>query len=1381
MSSARIPIDESSRLRSLAELDVLDSAPEREFDALVQAAALVCDVPISLISLIDTDRQWFKANIGLPGVTETPRELAFCAHAILQDGIFEVADARLDPRFADSALVIGDPNIRFYAGATLRLSDGSHVGTLCVIDHQPRQLNAKQRDVLGHLAAAAVRALEGRRALLAERVLRETAHHAAAVLSNSLDAIVTLSLDGRVTHWNAAAQRLFGYTAAEMLGEPVTKLVPPYRSTEKEDLKTKLKGSLTGFNFETVRMHRDGEAIAVSISLAPIRNAKGELTGATKIIRDIREQAHAADVLAESESRFKALSETSPLGVFATDTQGACTYTNAQWQAIYGLTLAQSLGDGWASALHPDDQAAVFAEWQRTAAWGVDFDMEFRIHRSDGQTRHVRSRARGNSATDGMVTGYVGSVEDVTEQRATVAQLALSEQRLRSLYESTPAMLHSIDPQGRLLSVTDLWLKTLGYTRGEVIGQLSINFLTEASRADATAGLPQFLADGYCSDVAYQLQCKNGEVIDVLLSGVMERDAAGRPLRSMSVLQNITERLRAERALSEERARLASIIEGTGAGTWEGNVQTGETRFNERWATIIGHTLDELGPITLQTWLDFAHPDDVKRSGNLLNRHFAGELPSYDCETRLRHRDGHWVWVMTRGCVLTRTPDGKPEWMFGTHMDITERKRRDEALRKSEQLLNRTGEVAGVGGWELDLLTSVVWWSAETRRIHAVPADYVPALSEGLNFYAPEARPVIQAAVEQAMATGEGWDLELTLVQASGQRIWVRTVGAAEFEDGKPVRLVGAFQDITTIRTITAELAEQHELLRVTLQSIGDAVITTDAWGTVNWLNPVAERMTGWLNAEAKGHSVGQVFHIVNEETRATAENPVTTCLQQGKMVGLAQRTVLISRNGEEFGIEDSASPIRNECNEVLGVVLVFHDVTEQRRLSGEMSYRATHDALTGLVNRAEFETRLGRVLNKAHDDHSEHALLFIDLDQFKLVNDACGHSVGDQLLQQVSKLLSETVRARDTLARLGGDEFAVILEQCSAEQAQRVAQQICERMDDFRFLHDERRFRIGASIGLVPVDRRWSTTAAVIQAADTSCYAAKDAGRNRVHTWFDTDQAMRARHGEMQWAARLEQALDENRFVLYAQRIEALDQQAHGLHAEVLLRMIDTDGSIVQPGAFLPAAERFHFASRIDRWVLRHAIGVLQSLSTLSPIDILCVNLSGQSIGDRAFHCQAIDILTAAGTEVCRRLCLEITETAAVTHMADAAVFIDQVRALGVRIALDDFGAGASSFGYLKNLKVDLIKIDGQFIRDLIDDPLDDAAVRCFVDVARVLGVKTVAEFVDRTEVLERVREIGIDFAQGFLLHRPEPIQAVLGIRPVELRSSELQSASQA
>ena len=1125
MTPARLPDDESRRLSALAALQVLDSPPEPEFDALVRVASEVLGTPISLISLVDADRQWFKANQGLEGATQTERDLAFCAHAILQDRLLEVTDAAQDPRFADNPLVTGAPGIRFYAGAPLRLSDGSRVGTLCVIDREPRQLSDAQREVLRLLSVAAVRALEGRRALLEERRLRE-------------------------------------------------------------------------------------------------------------------EAATAAEYQARSEARFRALSAASPLGVFATDPQGACTYTNARWQAIYGMTLPESLGDGWASTLHPDDREGVFAAWKQTAHTGAGFDEEFRILQRSGEVRTVRARALPTREDAGGLTGHVGTVEDVTEAVAN------------------------------------------------------------------------------------------------------------------------------RTALLAERRRLADILDGTGAGTWEWNIQTGQTRFNARWADIVGRTLEELGPTSIQTWMDLTHPDDRERSGALLQAHFEGRSPGYECEARMRHRDGHWVWVLDRGGVKTWTADGRPEWMFGIQLDITERKRQEEALRKSEALLNRTGEVAGVGGWELDLRTMVPVWSAQTCVIHGMPPDHQPVLDEAIDFYAPEARPVIQAAIEQALAHGQGWDLELPFRQRDGTPIWVRTVGQVEFEGGRPVRLLGALQDVTVRRALHAQLAEKHELLRVTLQSIGDAVITTDASGAVTWLNPVAERMTGWPCEEALGRPVGEVFRIVGEDTRLPAPDPVQACLNQGEAVGLAHHTVLIARDGAEYGIEDSAAPIRNESGETLGVVLVFHDVTEQRRLSGEMTYRATHDGLTGLFNRAEFETRLRRVLQQAQDERSEHVLLMIDLDQFKRVNDDCGHTAGDHLLQQVSRLFSESIRTTDTLARLGGDEFAVILERCPAEPARRVAQQICDRLDGFRFVHEDRRFRVGASIGMVVIDERWSTASAVLQAADASCYAAKEAGRNQVHVWIDSDQSLQARQGEVKWATRLEQALDEDRFVLFAQRIVPLAGEGHDLHAEVLLRMVETSGELVSPGVFLPAAERFGLAARIDRWVLRKTLQVLQGLADAPGIDVLAVNLSGQSIGDRTFHRHALDTLTAAGPAACRRLTLEITETAAITHMADAGAFVDQVRALGVKVVLDDFGAGASSFGYLKHLRVDGIKIDGQFVQGLLGDPLAEPAVRCFVDVARILGVTTVAEFVDRPEVLERVKALGVDHAQGYLVHRPEPLDRLLAAR---------------
>ncbi len=814
-------------------------------------------------------------------------------------------------------------------------------------------------------------------------------------------------------------------------------------------------------------------------------------------------------------AQLRAVFDVSPIMFWVKDTENNHIRVNAAAAALEGTVPARLEGrSGW--ELYPKEQAdAYFQDDQEVIASGRPKLHIIEPHTAvgTGELRWLQVGKAPIRGADGQVVGVLAFAVDMTERHAL-------EDRLRRLYEQTPAMLHSIDAEGRLLTVSDAWLSRLGYTREEVLGRPSVEFLTEASRRRAIEEvLPGFFVTGRCDEVSYQMLTRQGETIDVQLSAILERDHTGAPLRSMAVIQDVTLRLRAERALQEERNRLA------------------------------------------------------------------------------------------------------------------------RALR---------------------------------------------------------------------------------------------------------------------------ELADSHELLYVTLESIGDAVITTDADEVVQWLNPVAERLTGWATAEAQGRPLAQIFHLVHETTRQPIESPVAVCLSQSRTIGAAEHTLLIARGGAEFGIEDSASPIRDRQGELLGAVLVFRDVTEQRRLSGEMTWRASHDALTGLLNRTELELRLGRLLRQSKEDHSQHALLYIDLDQFKLVNDACGHSVGDQLLQQVSQVLAECIRSRDTLARLGGDEFGVILEFCGVEHAQRVAQTICDRMEEFRFFHEHRPFRVGASIGLVPLDQRWTSTAAVLQAADTSCYAAKEAGRNRVHLWLDTDRTLRARQGEMQWATRLAQALDEDRFQLYAQKITPLSAPSTGLHCEVLLRLREPDGSLVAPGAFLPAAERFHLATRIDRWVVRAVLDRLTRLPSTSSLATVAVNLSGHSIGDRAFHRFATQSIRSSGLDP-TRLCFEITETAAITNLADATAFIEEMRRLGVRIALDDFGAGASSFGYLKVLPVDLLKIDGQFIRDLVDDPLDAAAVRCFRDVARVIGVKTVAESVEREDVLAIVREIGIDLAQGMLLHRPEPLDSLL------------------
>jgi diguanylate cyclase (GGDEF)-like protein len=471
----------------------------------------------------------------------------------------------------------------------------------------------------------------------------------------------------------------------------------------------------------------------------------------------------------------------------------------------------------------------------------------------------------------------------------------------------------------------------------------------------------------------------------------------------------------------------------------------------------------------------------------------------------------------------------------------------------------------------------------------------------------------------------------------------------------------------------------------------------------------------------------------------------------------------IIRPDGQVRHIQVMAKVTRDADGKAVRLTGVNWDVTRQQELALELRHRASHDALTGLYNRAEFDARLRQALNEAQSLGATHALMYIDLDQFKLVNDACGHPVGDELLQEVTALFRRTVRGSDLLARLGGDEFAVILRDCPVEQALRAAQQICECMEEFRFMHGGRRFRVGASIGLVPIDGRWASTAAILQAADTACYSAKEAGRNRPHVWSESDTATRLRQGHMQWAARVEQALDENRYQLFAQRIVPIAHTDDRLHAEVLIRMVDEDGKLAPPGAFLQAAERFHLASRLDRWVLRHVLAWLRQQRNLDAIATIGVNLSGQSISDAAFHRKALEMLANENPLIVSRLCFEVTETAAVTNLDDASRFMRQLRDLGARFALDDFGAGASSFGYLKSLPIDYLKIDGQFVQDVLIDPLDEVTVKCFVEVARVLGVRTVAEFVDSRAVLEHLGQLGVDYAQGYLIHAPAPIITLL------------------
>ena len=1077
---------------------------------------------------------------------------------------------------------------------------------------------------------------------------------------------------------------------------------------------------------------------------------------------------------------FEGILNLSPIGIGYWNTDYTFRYANYQYAKSLGIDQTVLLGKTVQEAMSPEVYEKSI-ELIRAAYAGAPQRFDLSVVTSDGKHHHDHVIYVPNFE-DGKVSGIYIFVTDIT-QRKEAEQLVIElKQEIQQIVDNQNVATFMIDAQHRVTHWNRACELLTGIEAGVILGK------AEAWQGFYSAKRP-CLADLVLKEEIdqvrnyYTTQYRStlfktswhaeawfdnlgGKRRYVIFDATPIIDTHGQITAVIETLQDVTESKLAEQFLSEERKYLAAVIEGTGAGTWQWKVGTKQCRFNDQWASMLGYTLESLGTQLFETWVNLVNPEDAPKSVEALNSHAAGDTSHYETEFRMLHLDGRWVWIQSRGRVLTWTSEGRPEWMYGTHVDITERKHQEKAIKDANERITIATRSGGIGIWTYDVENNIGTCDSTVSGLYGFPEPRSRTdvdVTLWLSQLHPDDRAASQQAFVDAISGKREYDDEFRVIWPDGSVHHIRTTATStRNSQGLALHMVGTNWDITPLRQLATELAAQHEMLRITLQSIGDAVITTNAKGNVNWLNPVAERMTGWLISEAIHQPLTQVFNILNERTRKPAKSPVLACLDGVMVKEVADNTILISRGGAEYGIENSTAPILNEKGELLGAIMVFHDVTEQKRISGEMSYRATHDNLTGLINRVEFESHCHRVLQLAQTNSSEHVLMFIDLDQFKLVNDACGHTAGDLLLKQVSKLMQETVRSRDTLARLGGDEFGVILEQCTIEQAQRVAQAICDRIDDFRFVHDDRRFRIGASIGLAPMDKRWNNITRAMQAADSACYAAKDAGRNRVHIWDDTDLNMRARQGEMQWANRLVQAMDDNQFILYAQRIVATNGEQDGLYAEILIRLKDKNDEVILPHIFLPAAERYHLASGIDLWVLRQAIQWIKKNDNVCSLDTLCINLSGQSIGDPAFHRQASNILIQAGDAVCKRICLEITETATVTNMVNASIFIEQVRTFGVRIALDDFGAGASSFGYLKTLKVDILKIDGQYIKSMIDNPLDDCAVRCFIDAAKIVGIKTVAEYVESPKILAHVKTLGINYAQGYLLHKPEPLEGL-------------------
>jgi diguanylate cyclase (GGDEF)-like protein/PAS domain S-box-containing protein len=686
-----------------------------------------------------------------------------------------------------------------------------------------------------------------------------------------------------------------------------------------------------------------------------------------------------------------------------------------------------------------------------------------------------------------------------------------------------------------------------------------------------------------------------------------------------------------------------------------------------------------------------------------------------------------------------------------------------DSIKESEERFSLAMQGANDGLWDWDLNTDEVYYSPRWKSMLGYAEDEIkPHLSEWKRLvHVDDMNRALSEFEASNTSTKDKFETEFRMQHKDGQYLDILSRAfAVKNEKGVINRLVGTHVDITTLKQTADALINSEDRFR-TVSKLSNDILWE--WhldeDTLNWFGNIDEQL-GYEENEFP-RTIDAWRKIIHPEDLDHVENTLNKALEE--QIAWYEEYRVITKDGKIQYWVDRGEVRTEKDGKPIIMAGAITDITERKHADEQISYQASHDALTGLINRREFENRAERLLSKIRQDESEHALCFMDLDQFKVVNDTCGHAAGDEMLRQLSTVLQETVRDRDTLARLGGDEFGILMEHCSLDDAHRVATTLQKAIQNYQFAWEGHSFKVGVSMGLVPITQTTTNLTELLRDADAACYMAKDKGRNRIHVYRTDDSEIARRHGEMQWVTRIQHALEENRFCLYAQSIVPLDNNTDK-HYELLIRMIDEKGKTIPPGAFLPAAERYNLITQLDRWVVESAFRLLENEPAFqSQISFISINLSGQSLAEKILLDLIITRLDETGIEG-QKICFEITETAAISNLGSAIKFISTLKGLGCRFALDDFGSGLSSFAYLKNLPVDYLKIDGMFVKDIVDDPIDHAMVKSINEVGHVMGMKTIAEFVENDEIKGMLREIGVNYAQGYGIDKPRPLDDLLG-----------------
>jgi diguanylate cyclase (GGDEF)-like protein/PAS domain S-box-containing protein len=627
----------------------------------------------------------------------------------------------------------------------------------------------------------------------------------------------------------------------------------------------------------------------------------------------------------------------------------------------------------------------------------------------------------------------------------------------------------------------------------------------------------------------------------------------------------------------------------------------------------------------------------------------------------------------------------------------------------------------------------------------------------------PAFRAMTRNAIHRRLTGDKAPDrMELQLIDGKDTGHWVEVTGTLiDFRGQRAILTIA--RDISYRKNIEATFGRGKQQAQITLESIGEGVVTTDTNGVIDYMNSAAERLTGAQRDGAVGKRLTDLVKLVDETDRRDLGDPVLRCLSDRRRVSMGRRAMMMSQaqaGGKELSIELTASPIKGAADAIVGAVVIMHDVSEIRGLTQKMSYQATHDPLTGLINRREFERRLEQALTSGREEGASHVLCFLDLDRFKPVNDTCGHIAGDSLLRGIAGIIREKVRESDSVARLGGDEFALLLVGCPLDKARQIADDVCTAVRDYRFVWQDKIFSLGVSIGLVEAAPDATSMEDLLGAADSACYVAKQEGRGRVHVYSARDEASARQRGEIYWLRQIQSALKDGRFELFVQPILALAARSiHGPAMEVFLRLTDEEGKLVQPRQFLQAAERYHLMGNLDRWVVRATLAALGQGSLRIPEQRSCtINLSSQSLGDETFLEFVVECLDQSQVSP-GQVSFEVSEQAVMSNLEHARRFVSVLHGIGCKFGLDDFGTGVGALASLRDLSIDYLKIDGKYTRDLQRDKLNQQVVAAITGLAKTVGFRVVAEQVEAQGDFELLREMGVDFIQGFYIDRPHRI----------------------